>query len=161
MADICTGGTATASRSYSAGTTPDKAFDNNTGTGWYNRADTTSTMPEWIKYDLGAGNTKTANMLRVYLAIVSAGHTGFKNFTLQASNDDSNWDTIYTGLNTPNNSTGWKEYSFSSTPTAYRYWKIEMTDSYYYYQNYLMEIEIIEGDPISAGRAMTTNSKFW
>ena len=158
MADICTGGTASASRVYTT-YAASKAFDNNTGTGWYNRGDNGDGMPEWIKYDLGAGNTKTAVQLRMNLSYVSGSVVGVKAFELQASNNDTDWTTVYSGTNS--NSTGWKEFDFTSTPVAYRYWRVYITTSYYYYQVYINEIEIIEGDPISAGRAMTTNSKFW
>jgi hypothetical protein len=52
-ADVCNGGSATASESYSGHDAAD-AFDNTSSTYWSNN----DNIPAWIQYDLGDGNEK-------------------------------------------------------------------------------------------------------
>lgn len=81
----------------------------------------------WIKFDFGVGNTH-----RVIKYTVSA-YDGAniarspKTWTLQGSNNDSDWDV----LDTQTNVAAWidlemRTYSFSNT-TAYRYYKMDFT----------------------------------
>lgn len=62
-ASVATGGTPSASSSYSGSTTPDKAFDGTLGTTCWNSA---ATYSAWLQYDLGAGNEKDIVEIRIY-----------------------------------------------------------------------------------------------
>ena len=108
------------SQAYSANRPASAASDNDENTHW----EATSGASEWWKYDLGDGNIKTARKLRV-----NGYHDGtdlyIKNFVLSGSNDDSNWTSVTTGVTT--NTSGWQEFTFSNS-TAYRYYKVSITD---------------------------------
>lgn len=74
----------------SSGTTATSAFDNNNST----LATTTSgTFPHWIKYDFGAGNDKDI----VELTMFPRSQVRYMptTFTLDYSDNDSTWTTLY------------------------------------------------------------------
>jgi hypothetical protein len=77
----------------------------------------------WWKYDLGAGLTGILTSF-MFLAVSSERPNAF---TVQASNDGTNWDTLYTG-NGANVNT-WQTFAISNT-TAYRYHKMDVTSVY-------------------------------
>jgi hypothetical protein len=114
--DVCTGGTATASREYTTYVIAN-AFDDNPATFWDCYP---AVCPEWAKYDLGAGVTKTAAQYTI-TSPVSAGYPSA--WTFEGSNDDSNWTTIDT--QTAQSFTAGVKVSYNafSNSTAYRYYR--------------------------------------
>ena len=137
--DVMTGGTPTASSTHST-SDPANAVDNDDLTFWSNDGDG---PPSWWKYDLGNGNGKTVRKLRL-----KPGHgitVRVKDFTLQGSNNDSDWDVILTGQHA--NNTDWETYTFANA-TSYRYYKINVTTSWEglaWIQ--IFELEMMEAQP--------------
>ncbi|GAJ16231.1 unnamed protein product, partial [marine sediment metagenome] len=127
--DFCEGGTASADSEYSATYSADKAFDNLVATYWVS---TDTAAPHWIKYDLGDGVTKTARKLRLKPTYV-------KDFKLQGSNDDSEWDDILTAQAADNEN--WQEWEFANA-TAYRYYRLYITSSWCTDPDYAIVYEI-------------------
>jgi hypothetical protein len=121
----------------SAGNEADKAFDDSEATTWVSA---NTAFPHWLKVDLGAGVTKTANKLRVCSRNI--GGLRLKNFILKGSNNNTDWTDIYTGITT--NTTGWQEFTFSNA-TAYRYYQLYATDNWPG-NNYcdIIEMELME-----------------
>jgi len=119
--DFCTGGVASASSEY-AGYPASKAFDNDESTRW---SSTSVAAPHWIKYDLGVGITKIIN--RITFLPFASGGSPIKNFKVQGSNNDSDWDDLLSTI--APNVTGWQSYSITNS-TAYRYYRLWMTDTY-------------------------------
>ena len=113
--DFLNGGTPTADSAYDI-YVASRAFDNNEGTGWLS---TDTAFPHWIKYDLGGGVAKKARKLRLLPQDIQ-----LEDFTLEGSNDDSNWVQFVSDTATGN--TEWQEWEFSNS-TAYRYYKITVT----------------------------------
>lgn len=114
--NILTGGTATASDYYSATYAPAKAADGSTGTWWETQ---TLNPPHWWKYQLAAAKTVTK-------LTIQCGHIyGLKNFTLDGSNDNTNWTTVYTGQAAQ--VTTQQVFTFTNT-TAYLYYRINGSD---------------------------------
>ena len=139
-ADVCTGGTASADAIFNATYSADKAFDNNTGTSWVTND---TVFPHWLKYDLGAGVTKTVKKLRI-MPTSDGGHSTVNAFKLQGSNDNSIWIDVYSGncADTPDT---WQDFTFINS-IAYRYYRIYITSSYVG-TNYcrVTEVEMLEG----------------
>jgi hypothetical protein len=150
--NFCTGGSATAD-SDDGVNTPDKAFDNDTGTRWTS-AD--AALPHWIKYDLGVGVTKTAR--RLNMKPYSGGSALIRNFALEGSNNDADWDTLYSG--TCGNTDNWQFFVFDNA-TAYRYYRITISTVYgagdiaSIYE--IQMNEAIEDDELAASRSDTVN----
>jgi len=117
--DILTGGTPSASDVTNGAAA--QFIDGNLGTFWGSNITT-----GWWKYDLGAAVTKTAIKYRIYGATTYTYNP--KNWTLQGSNNDSDWDTLDTQINQSWSTDEWKEYEFSNT-TAYRYYQIVITEN--------------------------------
>lgn len=89
-ADVTGSGTASASAEAS-GYEASKAFDDNASTLWY-FSKTTYALPQWIKYDFGAGNDKDI----VEFALTAASSSEMvTDFALQYSDDNSAWTTLY------------------------------------------------------------------
>ena len=122
--DKCTGGTATADNSWDANYVASKAFDNDETTTRWSSTDTA--MPHWIKYNFGDGIVWIIRKLR--LKPWAGSPAQVKDFTLQGSNNDSNWTTIYTGQAADNGN--WQDFIFTNT-IAYRYYLVNITTSYY------------------------------
>jgi len=139
--NFLTGGTATADTTLTT-YVASRVVDGNTGTSWIS---TDSAFPHWWKYDLGAGVTKTARKLRLIVA-ADPDYVRFKDFTLQGSNNDSDWTTVYTGQ-FPDATTGWYDFEFANS-TAYRYYKINITSSWEVDANYA---QIYEAEMMEAG----------
>jgi hypothetical protein len=127
-ADVCTGGTASASSAFNPASS---AFDNDINTKWT----ALSAPPHWIKYDFGAGNDKDI----VEFSISGAGTAGGgsvtaspADMTLEYSDDNTNWTALFT----IKDASGWasqstiKTYSASQsyeTATNKRFWRIVPT----------------------------------
>lgn len=102
-ASIFTGGTASSSSDYSATYNAAKAFDGNNANYWYSA--TGSSLPQWIKYDVGSSVRGRYLELRPYTVSsgsnIVADASSPKTFTLQGSDDNSTWTTLLsiTGTN--------------------------------------------------------------
>jgi len=106
---------------------PDKAVDNSSATGWLSAAVPSTSSPQWWKYDFGSGNAKTIKRVTFQQSNDNPAYYMPKDFSIQASNDDTNWTTLLT----PASQTGWtsqekRTFDFSNA-TAYRYWRIHIT----------------------------------
>ena len=135
--DFLTGGTASASSEWpGGGYVAAYAFDDNEATRW-SSADVAK--PHWVKYDLGVGVSKTAAKLRLFNFIHQV-----KDFKLQGSNNDSDWDDILSETST--DAGAWQEWTFVNA-TAYRYYRILVTSGYAYNQSSIWEIELMEALP--------------
>jgi hypothetical protein len=135
-------GVASASSEASETFAASKAFDDNVGTTW--RSD--SLPYGWLQYDLGSGVSKKLYKVKIQ-ADASLSQCSPKDFTIQGSNNDSDWDT----LKTVTGETGWtsnevREFVANSS-TAYRYFRIDVTDTEYG-SGYLMicEVELHQND---------------
>jgi hypothetical protein len=121
-ADFATGGSASASCIYGAGYEAIKAFDDSNATAWVGAPGVTA---GWIQYDLGDGNSDT-----LYKCTITARSTyangSPKDFTIQGSNNGTDWDT----LKTVTGETGWtpneKREFVVDDDTAYRYFRIDI-----------------------------------
>lgn len=84
------------------------------------------TATAWLKLDRGAGNTSEISSIGIQAHATSPSASP-KDFTVQGSNNDSDWDV----LETVTGSTGWVGYEhreFQLTTTGnYRYYKIDIT----------------------------------
>jgi len=130
MADEFTGGSSSGvvvdgSASY--------AFDDNTGT-----KVSLALTSGYVQYDLGNGNEKAINRVRIFHEVVD-----FTNFIdkleVRVSNNGSDWKTICE-CKCGHENTGWHDYSFYNV-TAYRYWRFYATSVYPNTKGYLAQIE--------------------
>lgn len=101
------------------------AFDDDEATRWSSES---SNCPHWIKYDLGAGVTKTARKLRMKPFKYDAeSDQHLKAFKLQGSNDDAEWTDL---LSAEAENTGlWQEWEFENS-TGYRYYRVYVTTTW-------------------------------
>jgi hypothetical protein len=102
---------------------PNRAFDDRGDVGdgrWLARQDQLPNV--WIKYDMGVGKKVTEYTVQNQ----NNTHTprSPKNWTLQGSNDNSNWTTI----DTVTNQTGWSQWQVRTfavdSPNNYRWYKL-------------------------------------
>lgn len=117
LTDVLSGGVASASSTYSGSYVPSNAVDNSLATRW---ATVDNGIPGWWKYDLGIGITKVVTEVSFNLQSTETTN----NFTVDASNDDLIWATLYTGVGLNNNS--WQTFTFANS-TAYRYYRISVS----------------------------------
>lgn len=82
----------------------------------------------WIRVDF---NSNRKRVLKVSLNAfsVSGSKGSIKNFRISASNNDTSYTLLYSGLH-PNTYGSFNDFSFSN-PYSYRFYKIEIKDSYY------------------------------
>jgi len=104
---------------YTGAFNPFCAFDAG-GSTWYRSA----THTGWLKIDLGVGNATIAN--RISMEVFDA-NSAPKDYTIQGSNNDSDWTTLSTITGQADNFNGNVDFTNS---TAYRYYKIDITDAY-------------------------------
>lgn len=136
--DFLTAGTASGDTNGGAWADPDYVVDGNDST-FGNSTDTIG--DHWWKYDLGVGVTKTATKFRMK-PYSNAWGNSVKDFKIQGSNNDSDWDDLYTGQHQNNNN--WEDYVFENT-TAYRYYRIYVTTTWTaHYLVGLFEVELME-----------------
>jgi hypothetical protein len=100
-ADLCSGGTASASSEFDVDRSVGYAFDNITGvtSNFWGSADG---MPQWVRYDLA--NAAIVNEVTIHAR--NDGNTfgqSPKNFEIQSSTNGTAWDTEWTVTG----STGW------------------------------------------------------
>lgn len=108
-----------------------KAFDKGVGY-WY---DTTSFPDEnghWLKIDLGVA--KRVNKITLESVIVSGANHSLKNWKLYGSNDDSDFTFLTSG--THPNGLQIVGYDFVNE-TKYRYYRVNVLDSYHSAPNYV------------------------
>ena len=105
-------------------TTPQMLFDNDTGT----RALLQKVnLPFVVTYDFGVGAEKTINKYKIYGPSSNATR-GPKVWTLDGSTDGDVWISLDTQSGVTWSNGQKKEFSFSNT-SAYRYYRITITDS--------------------------------
>ncbi len=139
-ANVCSGGSSTASESYT-GQPVTNAFDGNTGTYWSNN----NNLPVWIQYDLGSGNEKRVGAYKLYYDVSSTTSNSPSNWTFSGSNDGSTWTTLDTKTGESWTSSEWKEYTFTNT-IKYRYYRLTISDNNGSSNNYvnIFEMEMME-----------------
>lgn len=103
-----------------------KAFDGSTSGRWESVGNPSST-PQELKYDYGVGNEKVVTSASV------SSMTGYQvqspyNFTLDGSNDDSNWTNFVTVTGATWGNPETKVYKWTNT-TAYRYVRLRCTSA--------------------------------
>lgn len=149
--NIFTGGTASGDSIFGAGYEADKAVDGNTATFW-NSA--THAFPFWWKYDLGIGNEQVISKLRVYPYKDGFG-SYIKNINFYGSNDDASYTLIASG--TVADLSAFSDFVFFNV-TTYRYYKLEILDSYRGDAPYGVLVEI-EGLVLTSGGLDSSETK--
>lgn len=121
---------------YGTGYEASKAIDENPSTFW---ASPNAVPPHWLKYDFGEGETEIVTKIALTPWGDGNGY-GVKDFTVQGSNNDSDWDDLYTGYH--DNSATRVEYPFSNT-TDYRYYRVYFSTAWrtVYSRNDVAEME--------------------
>lgn len=89
--------------------------------------------PEWIKYDLGAGNEAAVCQVRLLASNLEWSNLA-NAYTIQGSNDDSAWDTLATVTQSMARN-AWSNTQFDNA-VDYRYYRVHFTD----YDNYQVVI---------------------
>jgi hypothetical protein len=116
MVNVATGGIATDSGNTSGAM---RAFDHNTGTGWFYRGPT-----GWLQYDLG--HTELVERYTIRSASGLAARDP-KDWQLQGSNDGSTWTTLDTQSNQAfAKRLELKTYAIAN-PSFYRYYRLNVT----------------------------------
>ena len=105
----------------------------------------TSGVPTgWLKFDFGSGNSGIAGTYTVTCGDGNNLTRAPKTWTLQGSNNDTDWDVLDTQTNVP----AWtalgemRIYSISS-PAAYRYYKLDITGNHGNAYLIVGEVELI------------------
>lgn len=147
--DKCTGGTASASDAGS-GFGPGNAFDDNNTTKWA----ALISSDQWLKYDLGSGNDIVARQYTLTSAHDAATQEP-KDWTFEASNNNSDWYV----LDTVTGETGWslsekRTYTFFNDQ-SYRYYRWVFTDN-----NGAAVVTIAEAEVMDATAYAVNNEKY-
>lgn len=126
--DVTAGRTYYASSKYNNTLSPEKAFDNNTGTLWHAGANANN---EWIAVDLGVGNECIITSVCM-IPDAYGGNAQLKDFTMYGSNDSTNgadgtWTQLMTGQHV--NSDTWQAFGFENS-VAYRWAKLVCNSSW-------------------------------
>ena len=127
------------------------AFDDDETTRW---SSTHTSLPHWVRYDLGEGLEKVARKLRLLPFKYDAeSNQQISDFKLQGSNvvdpepaNDNDWTTLLD--ETAANTGEWQAWEFENL-IAYRYYRIKVTDTWevapiYPFTASIHEIEIFE-----------------
>ena len=114
-------GTATVSTFFGDNPTynADKAFDDTTATWWAAKSGTN----EWIKFEFTGGAIRCAKA--TVLSVVGGGVNTWKNFTIEGSNNDTDWDQLYSGQHPE---TGGKQTYEFDNETSYAFYRFSITD---------------------------------
>ncbi len=149
VTDECNGGVVTASGENPPNETAVKAFDNNfTGSKWLVAANT-----GWIKYDFGAGNGKAIDAYSITSGNDAAERDPY-NWTLEGSNDNTNWTVLDTREDETWASRLLTHYFGFLNSTAYRYIRLNISRVYTPSSN-LLQIEEIQFAVSYAGATNT------
>lgn len=123
-ANFLTGGTASADSEYNSSYLASYAFDENNSTRWL--SSNNFNWPHWIKYNLGNSITKIAKklVLKTYYNVDGA---RIKNFTVQGSNNDTDYTNISSFIYQNNSN---EQVFYIDNINSYQYYKILVTDTY-------------------------------
>ena len=99
-----------------------KGFNQSIG-GGDNWGPNNSGFPHWLKYDFGIGKSTVINKFKFH----SSNTYSPKTFTLDGSNNNTDWTTLYTGTNVADPVSNWTPYFTFSNSTAYRYYRLHIT----------------------------------
>lgn len=118
---------ASASTEYGMGLDAFDAFEGNVGIGQY-WLTSAGNPTGWLKIDMGSGNTFVIHQYEIQVNSVPEPNRAPKDWTLQGSNNDSDWTTI----DTVAGETAWgnaekRLFSCDDVSTAYRYFKVVVT----------------------------------
>ena len=103
----------------------------------------------WLKFDFGSGNTGEACTYTITCGDGTNLTRAPKTWTLQGSNNDSDWDVLDTQTNVPSWTTLGEMRTYSiSAPSEYRYYKLNITASQGGGYLTVGEVELI-GEPTS------------
>jgi len=106
-------------------------------------------LPAWLKIDLGASGAKVVSKYNITGRSLANVNQNPKSWTLEGSNDDTNW----TVLDTVTNETSWIDLETRSfyfdNDTAYRYYKINITEVNGTTLAAIQELELIESGTFS------------
>ena len=123
------GGTATADSQFNSSFAPSYGCDGDSSTRWVS---TNTAFPHWWKYDFGSGITKSIKRIGI-LKYSDPDGTQIKDFTVQGSNNDVDYYTLYNGIAekcvVSDIAYTWEYFSFSNS-NSYRYYKIIFNSSY-------------------------------
>ena len=126
---------------------PFKAFDDNTGvsaSGWYT---TWGSTTQWIQVDFGAGNDKTIRHYGLMGATFSAAYSA-RSWQILASHDEEDWMVLDEVSDGGLAYVMWGGEPFSrfsfSNETAYRYWRVHVTNNMGGAEMGIVEIEMME-----------------
>jgi len=123
--DIFTGGTATDDGNLGPAYTAAKAFDGDPATFYH--TDNPNTLPSWVKYNLGSGSGKVITKVTITTRdSFEYAQQSAKDFTIQGSNNDTDWVTLKAVTNATWTQGSQNSYTFTNT-TEYRYYKINIT----------------------------------
>lgn len=123
---------------YDEITRPWHAFDRNSTKSWVCNADPLPAEgSHWVEVDFGT--PKSISKITITCANE---HASVKNFKIQGSNNNSNWQDIYTGINTRYNGVK-SEFTFNNY-NYYRYYRVLVLDSYSYYGKTYCGIDELE-----------------
>lgn len=120
--DLTGSGSCTADSEYNGGYVCGNAFDNNLATNW---SSTVTAFPHWIKYDFGNGISYAITKITVKHLIDESNHP--KDFLFEGSNDNSTFNTVYTGSFADNDSV--QTFTFANS-VSYRYYRIYISNNY-------------------------------
>ena len=96
---------------------------------------------QWVSIDLGASK----NIWKICLTGYQAYDTRMpNNFRIEASSDNSNWNTIYTGIAVSNSSID-QFFIFPTPSPPYRYWRLYVIDNWGDTWLLLSKFELYEG----------------
>ncbi len=155
--DRCTGGTASADVESGAPNAASKAFDDNVLTAW---ATGDVAYPHWIKYDFGVGVKWKISQVKI-TSLVDNNTSAPYDFTIEGSNNDSDFDVLDTQTSISFGNPETKTFSFVNK-IAYRYIKIAATRNAIP-NNWCIieEIEMFEGIYPVAGGFSGPSSALW
>lgn len=152
--DLLVGGTATAKTFYTTGYEADKACDDSTSTDWL----TITAHPQWWQYDFGAGKSAALTGLKMHAIDYGTYNRTPSQFTVLASNTGAFGGeevTLMTEAGCTWSQNEWKEWSWSN-PTAYRYYRVNVTETAHGTYTDINEMEMYgsSGETPSGGEAL-------
>ena len=125
--------------------TKDRTIDGDFATFWYSYPEAVS----WWKNDFGIGGEKDVIKVTLY-PYYAHSYSCLKDFNIQGSQNDSDWDTLFTDQQ-PNTASAFVcEFT---NGTAYRYYKINLLSTWYPSPNNLGLSEVIFA--VATARAAT------